>query len=114
MASAQEIANALGASLVAALKPFLEQQSKVIDALSQQKNAAHSMVDARGMGRPPSFDGADKAWREWKGKMIAYLYATVPDGKPVLDWAESHPTTIMLTAMEDYATHKHGARDQKL
>ena len=41
-----------------------------------------------------------KEWREWKGKVTAYLYATAPFAKPYLDWAETCMTAINQTVME--------------
>ena len=92
MATAQDIGVAVATALSAALKP-------VLDALAQKSSPQH-MVDTRGIGRPPSFDGAEKVWREWKGKLLAYLYATAPQGKPYLDWAELCDAPITLQAME--------------
>ena len=50
-------AEAIGAALAAALAPHLENLT--------QRSTNRSMVDTRGIGRPPSFDGSDKSWREW-------------------------------------------------
>ena len=66
------------------------------------------MVDTRGMGRPPSFSGLDKEWREWKGKLTAYLYATAPHAKPFLDWAEASMSPISQELMEIQCTNDQG------
>ena len=67
-----------------------------------------NMVDTRGMGRPPPFSGMDKEWREWKGKVTAYLYATAPHAKPYLDWAEVSAAPITQSLMEDKCTDDQG------
>ena len=66
------------------------------------------MVDTRSMGRPPSFNGQEREWREWKGKVTAYLYATAPFAKPFLDWAEMSMTVIDQSAMEAQCINDQG------
>ena len=82
--AAKEMAAAMGEMM----SQLLQQQTAQFAQLLQEMkhNAApSSMVDTRGIGRPPSFTGSDKEWREWKGKITAYLYATAPFAKPFLD-----------------------------
>ena len=82
---------------------LLQQQTSQFAQLLQevkQSSGPSNMVDTRGIGRPPSFTGSEKEWREWKGKVTAYLYATAPFAKPFLDWAEMSLTVIDQNAME--------------
>ena len=100
MTAAHEIAAAVSASLGEVLKQLMYE-------LRQTPTQA-GMVDTRGMGRPPSFSGLDKEWREWKGKLTAYLYATAPHAKPYLDWAEASAKPISQSVMEEQCTNDQG------
>ena len=84
---AQEMMSAMS-EVIAKL---MQQQTAQFAQLLQETRsspASSNMVDTRGIGRPPSFSGSEKEWREWRGKVTAYLYATAPFAKPFLDWAE--------------------------
>ena len=105
MASAQEIGIAVATALSSALKPL-------IDTVAQQKATPSAMVDTRGIGRPPSFDGAERSWREWKGKVMAYLYATAPNSKSVLEWADSCASPIVMAMLEAQCTDAQGVLNQ--
>ena len=100
MAAAKEIAAAVSASLGEVLKQLMQEL--------RQAPIQTGMVDTRGMGRPPPFNGLEKEWREWKGKITAYLYATATHAKPYLDWAEASVTPINQTVMETQCTNEDG------
>ena len=97
--TAQEMVSAIS-EVIAKL---MQQQTAQFAQLFQETRsspASSNMVDTRGIGRPPSFSGSEKEWREWRGKVTAYLYATAPFAKPFLDWAELSVIPINQEAME--------------
>ena len=98
------IAEAIGAALAAALAPLLENLT--------QKSMNRNMVDTRGIGRPPSFDGSDKSWREWRGKMTAYLYATDDTAEDALKWVDLQGGAITIEALRASLTHNDGEVDE--
>ena len=101
--TAQDIAAAMTTAMSDVMTKLMQQQTVQFAQLLQETRhapASSTMVDTRGMGRPPSFSGSEKEWREWKGKVTAYLYATAPFAKPFLDWAEVSMCTINQEAME--------------
>ena len=105
--AAKEMATALGEIM----SQLLQQQTAQFATMLQEMKhhaAPSSMVDTRGIGRPPSFAGSEKEWREWKGKVTAYLYATAPFAKPFLDWAEMSMTMINQEAMEQQCINDQG------
>ena len=99
-----QFAHTVGAAISAALAPMLTSlasQSQAISALAAAQSAPRSnLIDTRGMGRPPSFSGAVKDWREWKGKMTAYLKASDPQADRGLNWAEKRELPVTLEAIE--------------
>ena len=93
------------------MSKLLQQQTAQFAQLLQETRQPHvspNMVDTRGMGRPPSFNGSEREWREWRGKVTAYLYATAPFAKPFLDWAEMSMTVIDQSAMEAQCINDQG------
>ena len=98
--AAKDMAAAMG-EVLSKLMAQQNQHFATLLAEVSTKTSSPNMVDTRGMGRPPSFSGTDKEWREWKGKLTAYLYATAPHAKPFLDWAEASARPITQDAMED-------------
>ena len=90
MTPATEMAHAMSMALATQLKPLIAEVSR----LALQSNSQRSIVDTRGMGRPPAFDGADRAWREWRGKVTAYLTATDALADGSLKWAEVQTCVI--------------------
>ena len=82
--TATEMANIMGDVLTKLLQQQTSQSAQLLQE-TRQPSMSGSMVDTRGMGRPPTFNGHEKEWREWKGKVTAYLYATAPFAKPFLD-----------------------------
>ena len=99
---ATAIATALGATMEKTLGPLLQS----IAQLSQAAQPRPNLVDTRGMGRPPSFSGSEKDWREWKGKLSAYLCATNPQAEFMLEWVEKHPATITTDALQGLCLDK--------
>ena len=97
-------AEAIGAALAAALAPLLENLT--------QRSMNRNMVDTRGIGRPPSFDGSDKSWREWRGKMTAYLYATDDTAEDALKWVDLQGSTITIEALRASLTNNDGEVDE--
>ena len=97
--AAKEMAAAMGEMMGQLLQQQTAQFAQLLQEMKHNP-APSSMVDTRGIGRPPSFAGSEKEWREWKGKVTAYLYATAPFAKPFLDWAETSVTVINQDAME--------------
>ena len=104
MASAADIAAALRATL----QPILAELTK---AITNQKGS--SMVDTRGIGKPPSFDGTEKNWREWRGKMTAYLYASDPGAETSLKWVEAQSGPITDTLIADQTVDGEGRCSEK-
>ena len=97
-------AEAIGAALAAALAPLLENFT--------QRSMNRNMVDTRGIGRPPSFDGSDKSWREWSGKMTAYLYATDDTAEDALKWVDLQGGAITIEALRASLTNNDGEVDE--
>ena len=106
MASAADI----GQALAAALQPILAEITKLAASNQGQRNSG-GLVDTRGMGRPPSFDGNEKMWREWRGKMTAYLYATDAGAESSLKWVEVQSTPITIDLMKENCINQQGVVD---
>ena len=106
--AAKDVAAAMGEVLQKLLAQQNQHFATLLAEVSAKASAPTTMVDTRGIGRPPSFGGMDKEWREWKGKITAYLYATAPNAKPYLDWAEASAVPITQSVMEDQCTNDEG------
>ena len=94
------IADAMTRSLTSAFTPMLAEMTKVVTQGAINANPTRGLVDTRGMGRPPSFSGDEKSWREWRGKVTAYLYAADPLAKEALERAEVNNTPITPATLE--------------
>ena len=68
--AAKEMAAAMGEIISQLLQQQTTQFAQMLQEMKHNA-APSSMVDTRGIGRPPSFTGSDKEWREWKGKVTA-------------------------------------------
>ena len=113
MASATELAQAMGIAMSQAMSQQLAPVLSEITRLVAQKSP-RNMVDTRGMGRPPSFSGEEKAWREWRGKLTAYLYATDSTAETSLRWAESQNSPITHAVMVEQCTEDELVDEGKL
>lgn len=105
MATAVEI----GQALATALAPILEGITRLS---TQNQSSNRGMVDTRGIGRPPSFDGQDKSWREWRGKVTAYLYATDESAEESLQWVDLQGAVITSDRVRTACTSPTGDLDQ--
>ena len=76
-----------------------------------QKSMNRNVADTRGIGRPPSFDGSDKSWREWRGKMTAYLYATGDTEEDALKWVDLQGSAITMETLRASLTKNDGEVD---
>ena len=100
---ARELAQALG--------PMLAD----IRTLAMNSAPRQNMVDSRGMGKPPSFNGAEKGWREWKGKLTAYLCASGDaNTEETLKWAESKSIAITQEALQGLCLDERGQYSEQL
>ena len=97
-------AEAIGGALAAALAALFENLT--------QKSMNRNMVDTRGIGRPPSFDGSDNSWREWRGKMTAYLYATDDTEEDALKWVDLQGSAITMETLRASLTKNDGEVDE--
>ena len=97
------LSNALAAALAQQLGPVLTEITK----LATRSEVPKGMVDSRGMGRPPSFDGQERYWREWRGKVTAYLVATDVAAEYALKWTEQQSVEVTqgVLELECQATH---------
>ena len=77
----------------------------LVAALEKNTNkgssSSRSLVDIRGMGKPPVFKGTEEDWPEWAGKFANYLSAVHEDADTALEWAEERTGEIQEADIDD-------------
>ena len=99
------MAEALATAMMQALRDMQTTNQAMLAEIARLAGAGggprDSLVDTRGMGRPPSFSGNEKEWREWCGKMTAYLLASDPAMEATLKWLEGCNVPITAEAISE-------------
>ena len=98
---AQALSLAMTHSMAQTFHPMFESITRLA---AHQSQPGASMVDTRGMGRPPPFSGDEASFREWRGKVTAYLCATNDTAKTALQCAELQETPITDETMTERCT----------
>ena len=107
------MATEAGAAMARELAHVLGPMLADIRTLAVNTVPRQNMVDSRGMGKPPSFSGAEKAWREWKGKLTAYLCASGDSStEQTLRWAENRVTAITADALQGLVLDEQGRHSE--
>ena len=71
------------------------------------KSTEPSSVESTGIGRPPAFDGAEGHWREWRGRITAFLIASYEGADMALEGGRTS-RTIAHENIQMMCTHEEG------
>ena len=97
-----------------AMSPLIAQQNQFMESvLKTLKPQSTGLFDTRGIGRPPKFGGKDEQWRQWRGKLTAFLYASDLGAEKAMKWVERQTHPITETVMELSCTSDDGLIDDE-
>ena len=63
------------------IEKIMKAQMEIVNAMmekQQHKGGGNTMVDTRGIGKPPMFKGTQAKYAEWMIKLMAYSKVQVP------------------------------------
>ncbi len=65
-------------------------------ALERQFNRpqARTLVDSRGLGKPPNYEGKEGEWMQWSRKFENYVSAVHTGADTALEWAADRPGNV--------------------
>ena len=77
--------------------------ARLVEALDRQGQRAQSrtLVDSRGLGKPPNFRGQDGEWPMWARKFENYVGAVHRGADTVLEWASERRAQITPQELEE-------------
>ena len=77
------------------VKSMLDPMKMMMEEAGKKKDGGTSMVDTRGIGKPPTFKGLEDKYPEWMAKLLAYLRVIKKDSDAWINWSnkEAQPVT---------------------
>ena len=67
---------------------------QMMEEMKVSTTKGQSMVDTRGIGKPPSFDGKEENYYEWMAKLLAYLRVIKKESDTWIIWANGQTVTV--------------------